>query len=470
MLATNSKLLKLLFLFILGTLMWFFPISEEIPSNSWHLLVIFLCTIIGIILNPLPISAMSLLGAGACIIFGVLDTKQVLSGFSDRVIWLLVFAFLISRAMIKTGLGKRLAYYLISKIGKSTIGLSYGLVFAEFLLSPAIPSVTARGGGIIYPIAQSLATAYGDNQPHSSIKRTLGYISQVCFQANIITSSMFLTAMASNPLVQSLALKQGIEITWGTWALGAIVPGVISLILLPLLIYILHKPAITYSENAPKQALAALKEMGKISLNEIIMIITLAGLIMGWILDKKIGLDATAVAMIGVIVLLLTGVLEWNDAINEKGAWDSFVWFAIMVMLSGYLAEFGAVKLISLKIGVYLSSYNPIVAFPLLVALYFYLHYLFASAAAHIAVLYSTFLLLIIGLDVPIMIAAMPIAYFSALSGGLTHYGIATAPLYYGTKSVTTLEWWKIGFCMSIQNLLIWGIIGGLWWKYLGWF
>jgi DASS family divalent anion:Na+ symporter len=466
----HSKTLKLLILFMGGTLMWFSPISNEISPQSWHLLVIFLFTIIGIILNPLPISALALLGAGSCVLFGVLDTKQVLSGFSDKVIWLLVFAFLISRAMIKTGLGKRMAYYFISKLGKTTLGLSYGLIFAEFLLSPAIPSVTARGGGIIYPIAQSLVSSYGTQRSPSCLKKTLGFISQVCFQANIITSAMFLTAMASNPLVQSLALKEGIEISWNTWALGAIVPGIISLALLPLSIYVLHKPAITISPDAPKHALTALKEMGKLSLHEIIMTITLAGLIIGWVLDKKIGLDATAVAMLGVITLLVTGVLDWNDAIHEKSAWDSFIWFAIMVTLSGQLAELGAIKWISGKIGSSLIGYPAAIAVPLLIALYFYLHYLFASAAAHIAVLFTTFLLLILSFNVPVMIAAMPLAYFSSLSGGLTHYGIATAPIYYGTKAVTTAEWWKIGLLISLQNIIIWGVIGGFWWKYLGWF
>lgn len=469
----QSSLLKLLTIFIAGSILWFYPASSEISLQAWHLLIIFLCTMVGIILNPLPISAVAMLGAGTCLVSGVLSTQQILNGFSEKVVWLLVFAFLIARGIIKTGLGKRMAYYFIAKLGKTTIGLSYGLVFTELFLAPLIPSVTARGGGVVYPIAQSLSDAlaaeHKDNNP-SHIKKTMGFLSQVCFQANVVTSAMFLTAMASNPLIQSFANKAGAEVTWSSWALGAIVPGLLSLFLLPLVIYFIHPPAIKSSPEAPKHAIEALKKMGRVSIHELIMMVTFTLLILGWILDKKIGIDATAVAMLGVVILLTTGVLEWEDAINEKGAWDSFIWFAVMVMLSGYLAEFGVIKWIASIISEKLKHYSMIIAVPCLMLVYFYLHYLFASVAAHVTVLFSTFLFLIIGFNVPIMLAAMPLAYFSSLSGGLTHYGIATAPIYFGTKSVTTKEWWVIGFIVALMNIAIWGGIGSAWWKYLGWF
>ena len=469
-LTKHSSILTILLLFVAGSFMWFNPISTELSAQSWHLFVIFLCTMIGIVLSPLPISAIALLGASTCLVTGVLTTKQVLSGFSENVVWLLVFAFFIARGIIKTGLGRRIAYFFISMLGRTSLGLSYGLVVTEFFLSPVIPSVTARGGGIIYPIAQSLVTAYGDDVSANCKKKNLGFLSQVCFQANVITSAMFLTAMAANPLVQSLAYKAGIEISWGTWAMGAIVPGLLSLLVMPLFVYFLNPPATKFSPDAPRHALESLKEMGRLSFQEMVMMIVFIALIAGWVLDKKIGLDATAVALLGVVALLVTGVLTWDDAIHEKSAWDSFVWFAVMVMMSGYLAEFGTIKWIGLKIGESLSHYPAIIAVPALMLIYFYLHYLFASITAHITVLFSTFLILILSFNVPSMLAVMPLAYLSTLSGGLTHYGIATAPVYYGTKSVTTLQWWKIGFCLSILNILIWTIFGGLWWKYLGWF
>lgn len=465
-----NNLIKLFLIFVFAALMWFNPISAELSAQSWHLLVIFIATMAGIVLNPLPISAVALLGASISIATGVLTTEKVLNGFADKVVWLLVFAFFIARGIIKTGLGKRIAYYFISKLGKNALGLSYSLVFAEFCLAPIIPSVTARGGGIIYPIAESLVSEYGEKLPPAQMKKNRGFISQVCFQTNVITSAMFLTAMAGNPLLQSLASREGIEITWSSWALGAIVPGIVSLILMPILVYFINPPAIKHSDEAPRIAAQALKNMGRITFKETIMILVFFSLIIGWVLDKKIGLDATAVAMFGVVALLTTGVLEWNDAVNEKGAWDSFIWFAVMVMLSGALAELGTIRWVGSAIGASLTSYSAALAVPLLIGIYFYLHYLFASVTAHITVLFPTFLLLIIGFGTSPILAAMMLAYFSSLSACLTHYGIATAPIYYESKAVTTKEWWSVGFAVSLLNIAIWGIVGGVWWSYLGWF
>ncbi len=466
----NSSTIKLLALFMIGAVLWVTPVSNEISVQSWHLLVIFICTMSGIVLNPLPISAIALLSASVCLASGTLNTDQILKGFSDKVVWLLIFAFLIARAMIKTGLGKRIAYYFISKFGSTTIGVSYGLTLTEFLLSPVIPSVTARSGGIVYPIAQAVSNEYGKGHGEGFAKKTTGYIMQVCFQANIITSAMFLTSMSANPLIQSLMERENISITWAGWAMGAIVPGIVSLIVLPLVIRFLHPPSINESPDAPAHAKKALKEMGPLSGKEIIMMITFSFLIICWILGKQVGLDATATAMIGVVALLLTKVLDWSDVVNEKSAWDTMVWFAIIVMLSGYLADFGTIKWLSTKIALSLSHHAAIVAVPVLLLLYFYLHYMFASVTAHATVLFTTFLFLISSFGIPTLLTGMVLAFFSSLSGGLTHYGTAVAPIFYESKSVDTKKWWKIGFVTSLVNISIWSVIGGMWWKYLGWF
>lgn len=465
-----NSIFKLLGLFMIGAILWFVPVSDEITVQSWHLLVIFLCTMTGIVLNPLPISAIALIGAAVALISHTLSTEQVLKGFSDKIVWLLIFAFLIARAMIKTGLGKRIAYYFIAKLGSTTIGVSYGLVLTELLLSPVIPSVTARGGGIIYPIAQAVALEYGKDHTPAFLKKTTGYLMQVCFQANVVTSAMFLTAMSANPLMQSFMEREGIMVSWEGWAMGALVPGLVSLILLPMIIYFLHPPAIKSSPEAPAHAKRSLKEMGSLSQHEIIMMLTFGFLIVCWILGKKVGLDATATAMIGVVILLVTRVLDWSDVVNEKSAWDTMVWFAIVVMLSGYLAEFGTIKWLSTQMAMSLSQYSAAVAVPILVLLYFYLHYMFASVTAHATVLFTTFLFLITSFGVPPLLAAMPLAYFSPLSGGLTHYGSAVAPIFYENKSISTKEWWKIGWVISVVNITIWLGVGSVWWKYLGWF
>jgi hypothetical protein len=142
------------------------PVSADHPtggvqSTAWHLLAIFVATIVGIVVKPLPMGAMALLGVATTAFSGTLSINQALSGFGNSTIWLIVIAFFISRGFIKTGLGSRIAYLFMAALGRKTLGLSYGLIATDLVLAPAIPSNTARAGGIVYPLVRATAQAFG---------------------------------------------------------------------------------------------------------------------------------------------------------------------------------------------------------------------------------------------------------------------------------------------------------------------
>jgi DASS family divalent anion:Na+ symporter len=319
----RKKTLTLLILFTIALVGWYLPVPEGLTPKAWHLLIIFITTITALILNPLPMGAVALLSIAACVLTNTLTLAEGLSGFSDTIIWLVVFAFFLSNGFIKTGLGSRIAYHIILLVGKSTLGLSYALVIVDFILSPFIPSVSARGGGIIFPIAQALCKSYSDSSHPGVSSRNGGFLMKVCYQSNVITSAMFITSMAANPLAVKLAHEAGIIISWGKWAIAAIVPGIISLILMPLILYYLYPPAIKHSETAPKIAQAKLKELGKISRKEIIMLITFMIIIFLWICGGQWGLSATIVALLGLCILLVTRVIDFEDNLADKGAWHT---------------------------------------------------------------------------------------------------------------------------------------------------
>ncbi len=459
---------KITMLLIMGLILWFIPHSSEISPEAWHLFVIFVVTILGIILNPMPMGAITILSIAVCSVTKTLSLTQALAGFGSAIVWLVVFAFFISKGFSKTNLGRRMAYFFISKLGHSTLGLSYGLIFTDFLLSPLIPSVTARGGGIVFPIARSLVDEYSKEAGAHSHK-TAGFIMKVCFQSNVITSAMFLTAMAANPLIVKIALDNGIVISWAKWALAAIVPGIASLLLLPLIIFMVYPPEIKHSDSAPKIAAAELKRMGALSLHEVIMLFVFILLITLWIIGGNFGIDATTTALLGLSILLLTGVLTWEDAIAEKGAWRTFIWFATLVMLSGALSQYGLISWLGGKIDAIVN--REYVVFTMFAALvfYFFIHYFFASATALISTLFATLLVLFISLGIPPLIAAFSVGFTSILSSGLTHFGIASAPIFFGAGYINTQNWWKVGFIVGVFNFILWIVVGGAWWKALGW-
>ena len=451
----------------LSLIAWYLPISEAISINAWHLLIIFIATIIGIILNPLPMGVIALLSILACVLTNTLSLSECLSGFGDSIVWLVVFAFFISNGFIKTGLGSRVAYYVLSKIGHSTLGISYALVIADFVLSPLIPSATARGGGVIFPIAKSICKSFSDDEHPGVSSKNGGFIMSVCTQSTVITSTLFITAMAANPLAVKLAENAGYSISWTDWAVAAIVPGIISLAIMPLVIYYLYPPTIKYSGSAPKIAKEKLAAMGRLSIHEIIMMVVFVVLIGLWINGPKFGLEPTTVALIGLSILFVTRVINFEDNLADKGAWHTFIWFATLVMLSDFLSKFGLMTWIGTKLQFLFIDTSPINSLVILSLLYFYIHYFFASSTAHITVLLPTFLVLFVNAGVPGALAALILSFLSTLSAGLTHFGLSSTPIFFGAGYMKTKDWWYIGLVTSIVYLLIWIFIGGAWWKLL---
>ncbi|MBD1362711.1 anion permease [Mucilaginibacter sp. ZT4R22] len=461
---------------VVGLIIWFIQVPEGVKPNAWHLLAIFVATIVGIILKAAPMGTMAMLGITLCAATQVLAPgkpidaiKNALSGFGNSTIWLIGLAFFIARGFIKTGLGNRLAYNFIKLFGKSTLGLAYGLNTADLILAPAIPSNTARAGGVIFPIMKSIAVNMGSEPEKPETHRKIGaFLTLSSYNANMITSVMFLTATASNPMAQKFAHDLGVDISWGSWAMAAAIPGLVCFMLVPLFLYKFYAPELKKTPEAPAMAAAKLKEMGKISLQEWLMVATFIILLVLWIFGNLISIDATTGALIGLCILLLCGVLTWEDVKSEKGAWDTIVWFSALVMMGSYLNSLGLIGWFGNLVGGSMKQFSWQLAFPLIILVYSYCHYMFASATAQVAAMYSVFLAVGIAVGVPGPMLAIFLGACPTLMGSLTHYGHGPAPIFFGSTYVDMKDWWKQGFFMSVLFLLVWFLVGGAWWKFIG--
>jgi DASS family divalent anion:Na+ symporter len=454
--------------FAVAAVVWFLPVPADVDPRAIHLLAIFVATIVGIILKPLPMGAVAVLGICATAVTRTLTINEALTGFANRVIWLIVLAFFISRGFIKTGLGARIAYLFMAWLGKRSLGLSYGLIATDFVLAPAIPSNTARSGGVIFPILRSVALAY-DSRPEDGTARRIGaFLTKASFQGTVVTSAMFLTAMAANPLAAQLAGDQNVRITWTSWAVAALVPGLVSLALVPYVLYRLFPPQVTETPNASALARDKLRELGPIKRDEWVMLGCFALLLTLWILSDTLQIHTTATAMLGLAVLLVTGVLDWNDILSEKGAWDTLVWFAALVMMASFLNTLGLIPWFSTTMGDVFSGVGWLWAFLALSLIYFYSHYFFASNTAHVSSMYAPFLGVALAVGAPPLLAALVLAFYSNLFSSMTHYGTGPAPVLFGAGYVEIGDWWRLGFIVSLVNIAVWLGVGGLWWKILG--
>ena len=444
------------------------PPPDGVTVNAWHLLSIFVATIVGVITKPLPMGAASVIGLAIVVLTETLPFSEAFSGFSNEVVWLIVFAFFVARGFIKTGLGSRISYFFMMLLGKKSLGLAYGVSATDLFMAPAIPSTTARTGGVIFPIVMSISKSFG-SEPNSPSARKMGsFLTKISIQCSCVSSCMFLTSMAANPLIAELAKDAGVSISWGDWALASIVPGLVSLLLIPLLIYKIYPPEITETPDAANFSRQKLKEMGSVKKEEGIMICAFVLLLSLWILGPAISINAALTALIGLALLLLTDVLTWDDVRKEDGAWDTLVWFAVLLMMASNLNKLGLTDWFSQWIVQVVQGYHWMSAFGILSIVYFYSHYFFASNLAHVGAMYSSFLVVAIALGTPPTLAALILAFFSSLFGGLTHYACGPAAILFGSGYVPIDKWWKVGAAVSLLNMVVWLGVGSVWWKFLG--
>lgn len=456
-------------LFIGFIILVMLPFKPSVLSNtSWETFALFITLIVSFITQPIPIGALAIVGLTIAMVSNLIDIKTALLGFGNPSIWLILLAFFISEGFIKTGLGRRIALIFTKWFGKSTLKLSYSLLAVDLILSPAMPSTTARSGGVVFPIIKSLAHAMGSEPDDKSRKKIGTFLIYSEFQGSVITSTMFLTSMAGNPLAQSLASNYHVTITWMNWFLAALVPGIISLIFIPWLIYRIFPPTQKKMPKAKSWAQDQLKIMGKMSHKEICLAIIFIIALVLWISGSAFNISATLVAFIALSLILLTNVLTWNDVISQKGAWNTFIWFSVMVLLATQLSTTGFITWLSKIASSAVKGLNWLTVLALLLLIYFYIHYLFASATAQVSAMYLAFLGIAISSGAPATLAAMLFAFFSNISGSTTHYGWGPAPIFYGSGYVTQKEWWSFNAVIGAIYIIIWGVIGSLWMKIIG--
>jgi DASS family divalent anion:Na+ symporter len=464
----RNQLLRWLAVLAVPAIILLIPVPEGITVQSWRLLAIFAGTITGSIVRPLPGGAMVLLGVTALPLFRVLPIEQALTGYADPVVWLVLAAFFISRGMIKTGLGRRIAFLFIRALGKHSLGLGYALISTEAVLAAVIPSTGARSGGIIFPIAKSLAEAY-ESRPGESARRLGAYLMTTVYQCNVVVCAMYLTGQASNPIIAKFAKEvTGIEVTYARWVIAASVPAVLSLVLVPLLIYRVFPPEIKHTPRASEFAAEELTRMGRTKWSEWLMLLVFGLVAILWMTPGYSGLHYATVALVGICILLLTGVLDWEDLISERAAWSVFIWYGGLIRMAEALGQTGITKRFAEAAAGLTVGWKWWLALGVLLLIYFYAHYAFASITAHATAMYTPFLIVILAAGAPPYLAVLALAYFSNLGASLTHYGTTPAPIYFGAGYTTQKTWWWIGLLTSILTIVVWTVAGFTWWKVLG--
>ena len=454
-----------------GLLVWWLPTPAGMSWNGWAVLAVFTATIVSFLLRPLPMGAMVLIGLVVLSATGALDyKKEALTGFGDTTVWLVVAAFLIAGAVGRSGLGQRVALLMVRTFGRSTLGLGYAACAAELALGPFVPSNTARGGGVMAPIQNSLARALGSRPDHQP-RRAGEFLMLVGAHANLIAAAMFLTGMAANPIVaQQAAAILDINFDWGTWALGAVVPGLVSLALLPLLIYRLAPPQLDDASAARRAAQEQLAALGTWTRREQLMSGVFLLLLALWTTKGTFhDMGSSLVAWIGVCTLLITRTDRWEDMARDHGAWDTLVWLGGLLSMAAALQTHGVITWFANGMRDAVTGIDGVLVALVLALIYFFSMYGFSMLTGHITAMAGAFFAVSLAAEAPPLLTVALIAYFSNLCGCLTNYSTGPVVIYFGLGYVPIGRWFRIGFLVALMHLAVWILIGGVWWKALGW-
>jgi L-tartrate/succinate antiporter len=462
------------------------PPPEGLAPHAWYYFAIFAGVIAGLIIENLPGAVVGLIGVVLVMVLSrfVLFTpeqfakagfkpaaeaiKWGLSGFSNSTVWLIFAAFMFALGYEKSGLGKRIALQLVKLMGKRTLTLGYAVTIADLIIAPFTPSNTARSGGTIYPVIRNLPELY-DSKPNDPSARRMGsYLMWMAISATCVTSTLFLTGLAPNPLAVELVRKtSNVQISWVQW-FGAMAPfGILMLITLPLIGYVLYPPGVKGGPEVPAWAAKELEKQGPMSSKEKLLAVLVLIALGLWIFGGRF-IDATTVAITVMALMVFLRVVTWDDILANKQAWNTLIWFGTLVTLASGLSQVGFVKWFAQVIGGHMTGLSPRMAMILLTLMFFFIHYMFASVTAHVTAVLPVMLAVgsaIPGIDMPQF--AMMLCGTLGIMGIQTPYATGPSPVYYGSGYLPSADYWRMGAIFGAIFIAAYLLIGVPWFAFL---
>jgi len=402
------------------------------------------------------------ISVAAAVLTGLLAPAHAYAGFANGTILLIVLAFLVARTVVTCGLGARVGHLIVSLFGRSTLGLSYSIFLVDGLIAPAFPSNTARSG-VIYPLVFSLADAAGA-KPGSDSHRRLGSFLMFSGMASLsLSSALWLTAMAANPMGAEIAKSFGVEIGFGSWLLAASVPTLTGIVLLPPFLYWIIGPQQKSTPLAPAAARRALVALGPLGRDEKIVLAVFGGMVALWASAATLKLDSTAVAFLGLGFLLASGVLTLDDIAREGDVLATFIWFAVLFTLSSQLNELGFMGFLGQRLAGAMHGLSPVPAGLALVGVYVLLHYVFVSQTAHLLALFGVILDVGVKLGVPAAPLAFQLLFATNYFSAMTPQGSSANLLFAGSGFLSQRDLYRLGGVTTAFNLVLYLVVGTLW-------
>ncbi|HEV8112609.1 MAG TPA: DASS family sodium-coupled anion symporter [Planctomycetota bacterium] len=448
--------------FVIAVVIWFLPVPAGLTAPAWHLFAVFAAAIASVLIGAFPLLTASMLAVGAIVLTETITPAQAYSGFANSSVLLVVIAFIVAQAVVKSGLGKRISLLMVSRFGGSSLGLAYSIVLTDAAIAPAFPSNTARGG-VLYPIVLSVVRGAGSKPEEPEGRRLGGYL-MFCGMASLsVSSALWMTATSCNPIAVQIAAKAGLEIDFAKWILASSVPSLIAIGLLPLIVATIFPPRVGKTPEAPAAARKELAAMGRMSRAEWITAATFVFMVAGWVFGQKLHLNTTSVAFMGFGALLLWGVITLDDITKQGDTLVTFLWLAVLFAMSAQLNELGFMGYVGERLASSLGGLSWTTLYVTLIVLYVFIHYLFVSQTSQVLALFGVFLDVGVRGGVPLPLMTFGLLFASSYFSVITPQGGSQNIIFAASGYLTQRELYKLGFLVTLAFLAVYLLIGSPW-------
>lgn len=448
--------------FVLGLGIWFIPVPAGLTAQAWHLFAAFVFAISSVLVGAYPLLTSTVLAVAAVVLTNTLPPAKALAGFSNLSVLLVVIAFLVAQAVVKSGLGRRISLFMVSLFGGSSLGLAYSIVLTDAAIAPAFPSNTARGG-VLFPIVLSVAQGSG-SKPEDPEGRRLGGYLMFCSMAGLaVSSALWMTATSANPIGIQIAKTSGVQINFGSWLIAASVPSLAAIIAIPWLISRLFPPGVGKTPEAPAAARKELASIGPMTRNEWITAATFVVMVACWVLADVLKVNVTIIAFAGLGVLLATSVLTTDDISKQGDTLITFVWLAVLFAMSGQLNDLGFMSFVGERLAAHMTGLSWPLTYVTLIVIYVIIHFMFVSQSSQVLALLGVFLDVGIRGGVPAPLMAFALLFASSYFSVITPQGGSQNVIFVGSGYLKQGELYRLGIITTAFFLAVYLVLGTGW-------
>ena len=450
---------RMLAIFVFAVIVW---ISEALDyAVSAIVIAGLMAFLLGI--SPNVANPKILIGTSAAL-------TTAMSGFANTALTLVAAALFLAAAMTITGLDRRIALVILSRVGARTSRIVIGSIVVSTVLAFLVPSATARAAAVV-PIMMGIIAAFGFNKK----SRFAGLLMITAVQAVSIWNVGIKTAAAQNMVavgfIQSL-LKQ--DITWVDWLVAAAPFSILMSIGLYAIMMLMMPPETKEISGGQAAVQKSLRELGAITGREVRLLILSLILLGFWATEgilHKFDSSTTTVIAIGFLFLPGIGVMDWRKA-NALIPWGTIVLFGVGISLGTAMLQTQAAQwLANLIVQWFGLNALPIMTIlGVMAAFLVVIHLGFASATALASSMIPIVIAVLQKVQTPgLSVLGMTLVLQFVISFGfILPVNSPQGMVAYGTDTFIARDFIKTGIVITVLAYVLTLVFGATYWHWLG--